>query len=144
RNDYARPLAQTAPGSCTNVSWTYGANSVAFFTNLRTYQYDHPGGALNLTLDYISGTPASPDLDLYLMPQTHSIVKETSSGYVAALSGTLAKSDRLPASFLDEEITLPTLAAGSYLIVVNAVASSGGTTSYRLQLNSGVTTLCPQ
>lgn len=144
RNDYARPLASTSPGSCTNVSWTYGANSAAFFTNLRTYQYDHPGGALNLTLDFISGTPASPDLDLYLMAQTHTLTRETASGYALGLSGAIGISDRLPASFLDEEIILPSLAAGSYLIAVNAATSSTGTATFRLQLNSGVTTLCPQ
>ena len=143
RQDYARPLAL---GSCSNISWSYGFDSYNFFTNLRTYQYNHPGGALSLTLDFISGTPSSPDLDLYLMNQSHTIVRETLSGYALGLSGAVGLSNQNPATSLDETINLSNFAAGSYLIVVHAATSSGSAT-YRLQVtNSSATgaTACPQ
>lgn len=128
------PVLESAPNSFS------GSNLV---TNNDFLFYKHPGGALALTLSYVttSGTK-QVDLDLFLYKEAGRF------GYGSDLAG---YSNDSPTTTIGatqtESITLSNLAAGDYLIDVKAWAGSSAadgvsTATYHLEISGGAQ-LCP-
>lgn len=109
-----------------------GANSYTYtdlFMSSDFFEINHPGGPLNLKLEY--STSGSIDLDLYIYKEQHNLSER---GDLVAASDK-AKATEVPAGV---EAVSVTLAAGSYLVLVSADSSSvtnqGPTANYQLRV----------
>jgi hypothetical protein len=127
------------------VTTTRDCNNAAHTTpslqkNNHFFRYDWAGGPLTLNLKYTSA--GSPDLNLYIYNENHSLYSvSTMVGYSAVLRA----SETISGGYHVETVTIPSLAAGTYLIQVEMDDSSnynGITADYMLTLSSGAT-LCP-
>ncbi len=112
------------------------------FASSDFFRIDHPGGILNVELSYTE-TSNPPDLDLYIYKEVHSV--GDSNDLVAASdkcrTATGSCAGESPSAG-NESISV-NLAAGTYMILVNAATTSqvsGGSTPYTL--TSGGQPLC--
>lgn len=134
------------------------------FRNNDFYRYDHPGGYFTLELFYSKSSADAPDLDLYLYKPRYVFGRISDMLITSAFTGdgcpmTGSQSDQAnPFRAQNGCPSKPTgltstygyekggisLAAGTYMINVQADTSvrAGSSTSYVLQLNGQ--TICPQ
>ncbi len=105
---------------------------VEYFRNDRFYSYYHPGGNLDLVLNYTTATGALADLDLLIYPEKH-YLDETSN--IKASSQSSPPTNCISSTQCTEHVSV-NLDAGFYLVNVRAAPANSGTTNFGLVVNA--------
>lgn len=136
-------VEQTKSGASTHDCSGGSFVSPSMQKNNQFYRFDWSGGTLSLNLKYKFAS-ARPNLNLYLYPESHTLLDLSTAVAYSAKSSTQESSD---GTNYVETVTAPNLAAGSYMVHVEMDTATdanynGISAQYFLTLGSG-STLCP-
>ena len=130
--------ASCSIGDATQRSITASgsASSNHLLLNNDFYHYKHAGGTLTTTLKYKTNSGVEADLDLYIYNSSDRIYGSSSVDTADAKANQLGKSTAEPdgniATSQSETVVIGGLAAGDYLIKVNAYVASAPWWAYKL------------